>query len=323
MIIRGKQADVDIKYELEQFAWHRSQYVDGKLLACSPFRNEATPSWFCRIEDYRDIPAGTWSDSGATDHEWSSGSFPRLLAFLKGITEEEAEDYLLETYGSFTEGYDEITLKVPELKINKRREYIPSSKLDSFEKDYSYLVGRGISESIAADKQIYFDKSKNAIAIPWCDGNGRIVNMKYRRVDSKIFWYEKGYTPISKLIYNIDEIYRKNVRTAMITEAEIDALTACSVIPAVALGGSNFSKNKAEILIKSPIQHLIIATDNDGVGRKTALLIANSLRDYMKISLFIFPPGKKDINDLTIDEINNGIENAKPLKRFTNFKRAL
>lgn len=51
MNIRGREVDVDITYEIKQHDWHRGKWVEGKFLACSPFRSEAHPSFGVRLDN--------------------------------------------------------------------------------------------------------------------------------------------------------------------------------------------------------------------------------------------------------------------------------
>ena len=81
--IRGQTVNVDIQSELEVFEWSRPKWSESKLIACSPFRYDHSPSFFVNLDgDY----AGTWGDSGAYDDEWSKGGFIKLLSFLRRET---------------------------------------------------------------------------------------------------------------------------------------------------------------------------------------------------------------------------------------------
>ncbi len=122
----GRSVDVDIRYELEQFDWTRPTWGGERLLAASPFRYDRTPSFYVYLEDTVSAKAGYWGDSGAYDEEFARGGFVKLLAFLRGETEDDAIDYLLETYAPAAEG-GRLTLRLPKLKAVTKQEPLPES----------------------------------------------------------------------------------------------------------------------------------------------------------------------------------------------------
>src|SRR5690606_7542370 len=86
----------DIRTELGQYAWRRATWMDEKLVACSPFRADHTPSFYVFLRDTPTAPAGSWGDSGTGDR----GNFVRLIALLRGLSEDEAREYLKNQYGT-------------------------------------------------------------------------------------------------------------------------------------------------------------------------------------------------------------------------------
>ena len=57
-------------------------------------------------------------------------------------------------------------------------------------------------------------------------------------------------------------------------------------------------------LEKLPCRKLILATDNDAAGQKARQIIKQRIKNKL-ITEVIIPEGKKDINDCTIEELNN------------------
>lgn len=325
MKVRDKEFKVDIRYELEQFDWDNARWENDKLICSSPFRADSHASFFVRLESFMDYQEGIWSDSGGID-EWSSGTFPRLLSWLRGITMEEAEDYLLEVYGEIDVGYKaNLTIRVPKLHLDVPYTTPNEEKLAKFVGNHSsYLLDRGISESVIKELGIGYDTENDAVTFVWRDGNGRPRNVKYRSVKSKIFWYENGCTPISQLIYNMDTVYKIRPKTIVITEAEIDAAHMQRIIPAVALGGSNFSEHKADILRKAPYKNIIIATDNDRIGEKMRSIITDKLSGHREIYHMNFPYQYKDVNDIRdIEELKEYVRKSKKVTKsfLFNFKK--
>ena len=83
-----------------------------------------------------------------------------------------------------------------------------------------------------------------------------------------VHWYAKGGVPVRELIYGLDVVYRQRAAVAVITEAEIDAMSAAMAVAGesyigIATGGSKFSREKAELLMRSPLERLIVASDNE------------------------------------------------------------
>ena len=77
---------LDITEMLEDFDWRRARWSEDKLIACSPFRDDHSPSFFVNLTgEYK----GAWADSGATG-DYAKGGFLRLWAHLNDISEDEA-----------------------------------------------------------------------------------------------------------------------------------------------------------------------------------------------------------------------------------------
>jgi hypothetical protein len=289
--VKGRMIDVDIRAELERFSWQRARWTNDKLIAASPFRYDRTPSFFVNLEgEY----AGAWKDSGAYDSEWESGGFVKLLAFLRNETEDETAEYLLETYAA-TYGYETLTLRIPRLVIERKREALDSGILTGFAEDYTYLKGRGISESVQRQMGVRYDAVKQAVVIPWFTPDGRLANIKYRLTRGKAFWYEKGGLPIRDLVYGLD--LRANV--AVLTEAEIDAMSWRQIgVMGLATGGVSFTLAKRDLILRSAIERLYIATDNDKAGRKLRDEVIRSLRGKIELLSVEFERGFKDSNEV-------------------------
>jgi len=286
---------VDIRSELEEFLWTSATWTSDKLIAASPFRHERHPS-FAVIYEH-----GGWRDYGATDPRWQSGSFIRLLSFLRQETYEETEDYLAVKYGARPpDPTAEITLSPIRLPEDKPRIVrIGNGLLDGYNFRSPYLAGRGIAESVQQLMRIGYDRQWRAITIPWFNADGSLGNVKYRKVADKTFWYAKGGRPIREMLYGINVAYERRIKRAAIVEAEIDALTLMSRgIFAVATGGTAFTKSKSELLLRSPIEELTLYRDNDGPGRAWRNAIVAELYGKMDVRLAAVPRRYgKDVNE--------------------------
>jgi DNA primase len=290
--IRGQTADIDVRSELEAYNWIRPKWSNDKLIAASPFRYDQTPSFFINLSgDY----AGCWGDSGAYDSEWASGNFVKLMAFLRNETYEEAEDYLLGTY-VIPDYSAEVRLRPPTLRIQRVRQTLNAEILSQYTEDFTYLKSRGISEHVQRQMGVLYDRQNKAAVIPWFGADGQLANVKYRKTYGKTFWYEKGGRPIRELIYGINNVGK----TTIICEAEIDALSWREAgYAAVAVGGASFNQRKQDVLLRSPIEELIIATDNDKAGGKLRREIVEAMRGKVRLrSAYI--EGAKDANEALV-----------------------
>lgn len=258
------ETQIDVRAELEEFEWSNVTWKHDKLIAASPFRYDRSPSFFVRLEPYGDLPAGVWSDSGAFDDEWRSGTITKLLAFLRNETEAETDYYLAEKYG-FDIEREVIVLKTPNFRLYNSRNYLPPTTVEPCVSPY--LLSRGISAEVQALAGTGRSGHKGFTAIPWYTPNGHIANVKYRSTRGKAFFYEKGAWPIGELVYGANMV-KSQAETLVICEAEIDALSWWTAgIPAIAVGGVAFSDKQADIVRRLPFETLLLAGDNDGAGQ--------------------------------------------------------
>lgn len=296
MLIRGTPVDIDVRTELEAFNWTRPRWSTDKLIAASPFRYDQTPSFFVRLVDHGDYPAGTFADSGAYDSEWQSGNFVKLLAFLRNETYEETEEYLLASYGVLTEG-ETVKLRPIRLKLQRVRQTLNGEVLRDFTSDYSYLLSRGISEEVQRQAGVLFNPQANAAVIPWRLADGRLANVKYRKTRGKVFWYQRDAWPIRELVFGLD----RAGPTTVLCEAEIDALSFREAgYNAVAVGGASFNDFKRDLILRSPIEELVIATDNDKAGEKLRREVERSLSGQVRLRHAYINKEVKDANEALV-----------------------
>lgn len=278
--VRGHEVDVNIREELDEFEWgYGANWTENKLIASSPFRLDSRPSFYI---DFEGEYAGVWGDSGATTEEERSGTLPSILAYLRGESVEDAEDYLLEKYGILFEDTEDIRL--PEIKVaTSRRESVISSDT-IIEAVSPYLLSRRISTAVQTEYGVgYNPLYKGFTAIPWYNEKGQAVAVKYRSTSEKTFFYEKGGTPISHLIYGLTQA--RNASEAVIVEAEIDALSWASVgVRSIALGSASISRRKLDLIRRSGIKKLILGGDNDSAGRLLNERLRNLLRGDFELS---------------------------------------
>ncbi|ETT40930.1 DNA primase [Paenibacillus sp. FSL R7-269] len=299
--------------EIERYPWRNVIPHATKLIASSPFslRSDNAPSFFIN-RDPSSQYYGCWSDKGAIDPDWQSGGPIRLYAFLRNITNAEACEILYEVPDAYAR---------PELRINLRGTGPPAKRRPVDITAYiaqeiagagiPYLTGRGIAPIIQRLYRCGFDNAKNAVVMPWAGPNGDVMNAKWRATWGKAFWYARGGSPVKSMIYGIDIAYRRKIKRAAIVEAEIDAMTAASAGTfGLAVGGSEFTDEKAELLRRSPIEELLIAGDNDEAGEKLRWEITRKMRGYVRL-YNVEISGGKDFNAVGIEGTRLACESAK------------
>lgn len=310
--IRGQDVPVDIRTELEQFNWTRPKWSADKLIAASPFRYDKSPSFFVNLTgEY----AGTWGDSGYYDEEWKSGGIVKLLAFLRNETYEETEEYLIGEYGR-QETRENVTIRPISLVIQRNRQPLNADILAKHTEDYTYLKSRGISERVQRQMGVLYDTQSRAAVIPWNLTEKKLKNVKFRTVYGKTFWYYKGGMPIRELVYGIE----KAQPTTVICEAEIDAMSWMEAgYASVAVGGASFNGWKRDIILRSPIEELIIATDNDKAGGKLRKEIEVAMKGHVRVRQAYVCGGNasvaKDANEALVkygvETLMESVENAE------------
>jgi 5S rRNA maturation endonuclease (ribonuclease M5) len=309
--VRGHNVDVDIEREINEFSWSRAKWRPDRLISCSPFRYDSSPSFYVYFQDTATAKAGSWGDSGG-EGDFKKGYFTKLLAFLRNETEHETEDYLLSEYAREYTEEDDLRLDLSHLRLAEEPNKLALDYMDQFEGYHPYLKNRGIKDVIYRLMGIGYNKKSNAIVIPWHFPDGKLANIKYRRTDSKVFFYDKGY-PIRELVYGLNVIHDRDVKRAVLVEAEIDAMYVMShgKIAAVAAGTSRISDEKAEAIARSPLEELIVIPDNDAAGEEMLEQAIEKLSRFVTVKVGRLPNNINDANDANPETLRNTIENAK------------
>ena len=317
MRVNDQQLSIDVYVELEPYLDRFPQYVlrDEKLQACSPFREERHPSFAVNLEN------GSWIDSGAVG-DFRKGNFISLLAFLREESYEDTCDYLINIYSPLKADENDLHLNMNFLTANTSAaplKVFTADELKPYAFRSTYLQQRGISEEVQRDFRVGYDPKRSAVAMCWCNQAGDVVNIKFRRVADKHFWYAGGQR-IKEHLYGI-HVYNRNTNSAVaITESEIDCMRLWTVgIPALALGSANTSKEQGLLLRNCGATEFIIATDNDAAGKQCGKKLEALLVGTFKVSHFNFPrKDAKDISDLTDEEIISGYTKRRSVE-LSNF----
>jgi DNA primase len=313
--------DIDYRAELEKYSWIKPRWSSDKLIAASPFRYDKTPSFFVNFTgEY----AGCFGDSGAYDQDWASGNFTKLLSFLRNETYEETEEYLRGEYGWQDESEDGNVKLIPiNLRIQRARQSLSADILANYIEDYTYLMKRGISEHVQRQMDVLYNAEQKAAVIPWHRPSSGLANIKYRKTYGKTFWYEKGGRPIRELVYGIE----RAGPTTVICEAEIDAMSWMEAgYTAVAVGGASFNRWKRDIILRSPVEELIIVTDNDKAGGKLRKEIETAMKGHVRVRHAYVRADCKDANEALVkyggDALMESVEKSEGVSfMYVNLRR--
>lgn len=313
--IIGKQVDVDIEAELRQYSWERERWTADKLIACSPFRSDSTPSFFVNLE------SGGWADSGGIG-EYTNGNILTLIGYIRGTSPYEAGEYLIDKYGTLydisegTDGNVSLHIETPKLRDNA-----PSVRQIDGENVTQaispYIKSRGIGDEVQKMFGIgYGEGHEGFTAIPWHTTSGRLANVKYRSTSEKRFFYESKATPVTTLVYGLDVASGRD--TAVIVEAEIDSLSWWTAgIPAVALGGAHINDRQAEMIMREGFSEIYLGGDNDKQGRKLNRMLADKLKGTAQLYEIDYGE-EKDANDVLqrvgVDGLRDMITQASPIQ---------
>ena len=309
MKIRNVEVPVDIQAELEPHLNHFRNYrIRGdKLQACSPFRYENHPSFAVNLEN------GTWIDSGASTDSYHKGNFISLLAYLRQEEYLDTEEYLLRAYNVMLEEVDQL-----KLSMNLVYEPVVEVTHDWF-KDYPhlqfrhpYLARRGVTSEVQRLFCIGYDKEHEAIAMPWFNMDKKVINVKYRSVRYKQFFYEQDGQLTRNYVYGLPQCKALGYKDVTIVESEIDCMYLWSnEIPSVAMGHAGINKNQIQLLLNAGIETVTFASDNDEAGERFRVEMRKKLPKLFTCYELDIPYMYKDVNDIPQKELKQLQENRR------------
>jgi DNA primase len=178
--------------------------------------------------------------------------------------------------------------------------YISEEELDSYRYIHPYMYKRRLTDEIIELFDIGYDKLTKCITFPVRDRDGNCLFIARRSVVTKFFNYPEG---VAKPVYGIYELYKtgREHEDLIICESMLDALTAWVYgRTAVALNGLG-NELQFKQLQSLPCRKMILGTDNDAAGKQARTRIRKNLHGKI-LTEYVFPDGKKDLNDLEIQE---------------------
>lgn len=292
--------DIDFKEEIEPFLGQFNNYTirtthkGEELLSSSPFREDTSPSFSLNLD------TGLWIDFGSNSEIWSKGNFFKLVSFLTGEHYEDVVRAYTEKYKGILNDLDQYELKI---SLESKKTYRTFNLSDyPYNHHSDYLNKRGITEKAKRFFNVGYDKQNKAISIPYFDRHGNLVNIKFRKVNHKQFYYLPNGQAIGNHVYALDKIFKHQFTTVFVTESEIDCMYLWSYgIPAIALGTANMSVRQRELIELSPIETLVMAFDNDKAGNKVTKDVYKRLVAKVRLKKLQLPDSAKDVNDIPVD----------------------
>lgn len=193
--------------------------------------------------------------------------------------------------------------------------FITDEELDKYRYTHKYLYERGLNDSVIELFDVGYDVESDSITFPVKDKQGNCLFIARRSVRIKRFDLPKdlekplyGLYEAVNWTYVFTDVFGNNYfdcNEVYVCEGLFDCLRLwCNGKIAVAGFGCLFSDYQMKQLRELPTRKLILALDNDKAGREGAERIRGAVKNKL-ITEVIIPNGKKDIGELTDNEINN------------------
>jgi 5S rRNA maturation endonuclease (ribonuclease M5) len=159
---------------------------------------------------------------------------------------------------------------------------------------------------------VYSDK-QDMVTVPVYSHTGVCVGFVARSVEGKAFKNSTGL-PRSKVLFNLNNCKFQDI---VVVESSFDAIRLWQLdIPAVATLGANVGTVQLALLNKYA-NTIIVAPDGDEAGNEMVSKLIRGLAGK-DIRVMQIPEGKKDIGDMTDEEINNAYSQIKALDLALN-----
>lgn len=316
----------ELKSQLELngiFVFHKFVSTSNNIQTTCPFHKdgqERKPSFGIRLTDSGKTKAGTCHCFACG---WT-GSFQEMISNCFGYDDFGiyGEKWLVKNFLTVAvENRPDIDLGFERKSTNDAKsEYISEEEYDKYRVYHPYMWQRKMTPEVVELFDIGYDDTDRCLTFPIRDINGNILYLAKRSVNTKFFHYPDG---VEKPLYGLYEYTRvsselsKGVMMLKVTpelladlsdvyicESMIDAITLWTVGKyAVALNGLGNDLQFRQ-LNQLPCRKFILATDSDERGMKARGRISDNLKSKI-LTQVILPKGRKDINECTIEELQN------------------
>ena len=237
------------------------------------------------------------------------GSFLKFVAECFDAPESYAKAWLLKNFGGELIARNLFMGEPIVLNRNKGiKKHLDESILDQYQTWNPYLAKRKLSREICELFKVRYDPKYRQVIFPAYDMKGNLVMLAKRSIDVKSFYLDKD---VEKPVYCLDYVMKNNIKTVLITEGPFDCLTGWEYgFPTIATFGK-ISDYQIEQINKSCINIIYAAFDNDAAGRSFLETLKRKLTKRIIIIETKFPAWRKDLNDLTKEELQEIIKNAR------------
>lgn len=237
------------------------------------------------------------------------GSFLKFVAECFDAPESYAKAWLLKNFGGELVAKNLFMGEPIVLNRNKGiKKHLDESILDQYQTWNPYLAKRKLSREICELFKVRYDPKYRQVIFPAYDMKGNLVMLAKRSIDVKSFYLDKD---VEKPVYCLDYVMKNNIKTVLITEGPFDCLTGWEYgFPTIATFGK-ISDYQIEQINKSCINIIYAAFDNDAAGRSFLETLKRKLTKRIIIIETKFPANKKDVNDLSKEELQEIIKNAR------------
>ena len=237
------------------------------------------------------------------------GSFLKFVAECFDAPESYAKAWLLKNFGGELIAKNLFMGEPIVLNRNKGiKKHLDESILDQYQTWNPYLAKRKLSREICELFKVRYDPKYRQVIFPAYDMRGNLVMLAKRSIDVKSFYLDKD---VEKPVYCLDYVMKNNIKTVLITEGPFDCLTGWEYgFPTIATFGK-ISDYQIEQINKSCINIIYAAFDNDAAGRSFLETLKRKLTKRIIIIETKFPAWRKDLNDLTKEELQEIIKNAR------------
>ena len=237
------------------------------------------------------------------------GSFLKFVAECFDAPESYAKAWLLKNFGGELIAKNLFMGEPIVLNRNKGiKKHLDESILDQYQTWNPYLAKRKLSREICELFKVRYDPKYRQVIFPAYDMNGNLVMLAKRSIDVKSFYLDKD---VEKPVYCLDYVMKNNIKTVLITEGPFDCLTGWEYgFPTIATFGK-ISDYQIEQINKSCINIIYAAFDNDAAGRSFLETLKRKLTERIIVIETKFPANKKDVNDLSKEELQEIIKNAR------------
>ena len=237
------------------------------------------------------------------------GSFLKFVAECFDAPESYAKAWLLKNFGGELVAKNLSMGEPIVLDRNKGiKKHLDESILDQYQTWNPYLAKRKLSREICELFKVRYDPKYRQVIFPAYDIKGNLVMLAKRSIDTKSFYLDKD---VEKPVYCLDYVMKNNIKTVLITEGPFDCLTGWEYgFPTIATFGK-ISDYQIEQINKSCINIIYAAFDNDAAGRSFLETLKRKLTKRIIVIETKFPAWRKDLNDLTKEELIKVVQEAR------------